>query len=281
MLLANRWFIGTSLALAGVVGGWESSNAPATPATLNDANSTVRFDPASVSGEYDWVIDSVDVLTRQWFWYRIGNSGPATPIDQIDATPVIVTSDTLPNTGDNFLQLTYENATLKISLIYSLAGGQPGSGVADLHTVVTLNNINSNAEAPPLDVAVFQYSDFNLNDTPNNDTIEIIGPGNYNTARQYDDSTLVHETATSVTPDIYIADLIDGSNDLLPLLNDGSLTNFTPNIPGPVGPGDASWLFGWTASLAPGGTLQFGKDQSIVPEPATLALFASRKRAHA
>lgn len=252
--------------------------------TMTDNNASVNIDPNSSAGISAWIVDGVDHLNYQWLWYRVG-TGPELAFDSANFSTVSVTQP-----FSNFILATYTDSVnqFTIDVQWLLVGGLPGSGLADLHTIVTLNNINSNVEALPLDLAIFQYSDFDLNNTPGNDTIEIIGPGNYDHARQYDDSTLVHETVVSPTPGIYIADLIDGSNDLLPLLNDGSMTNFTPNIPGPVGPGDASWLFGWTASLAPGDTLSFGKDQSIVPEPATLALFASgivliasRKRAHA
>ncbi|MHB1157905.1 MAG: PEP-CTERM sorting domain-containing protein [Phycisphaerales bacterium] len=252
--------------------------------TMTDNNAAVNIDPDSSAGISAWTVDGVDHLNYQWLWYRVG-TGPELAFDSANFSSVSVTQPL-----SNMVLATYTDSVnqFTINVQWLLVGGLPGSGLSDLQTIVTINNINANTEAAPIDFAVFQYSDFDLNNTPGNDTIEITGPTNYNTARQYDGSTQIHETVVSLTPDIYIADLIDSSNDLLPLLNDGSMTNFTSNIPGPVGPGDASWLFGWTAPLAPGETLPFSKDQSIVPEPATLALFASglaliasRKRTHA
>lgn len=270
MLLAKKWVIGTSLAMAGVVGGWDSSNALATTVTLNDANSTVRFDSASASGEYDWVIDSVDVLTRQWFWYRIGNSGPATSIDQIDATPVIVTTDTAPNTGDNLLQLTYENTTLKISLIYSLSGGQPGSGVATMTQFISIQA----KQAITGPVWFYQYADFNLSA---ND-IDSLNVTNGNTARQTGDDGSIQQSPATPAPTRYQVDV--GAN-LLALLASGALTldNNTHTVTG-----DVNWLFAWNLGSMSANQQKFiSIPQTVriypaghnVPEPAAMVLFAA------
>ena len=132
MLLGKRWMIAATVAMAGVVVGVGASKANATLVTLNDANSTVDFDTSANGGAYNWVIDSVDVLSRQWFWYRIGGSGPAESIDQISATPTVLTADTGPNIGNDLLQLVYENATLQITLLDTLSGGQADSGSSTL-----------------------------------------------------------------------------------------------------------------------------------------------------
>ncbi len=54
-----------------------ASPAQAAPITLVDHNSSVTIDPDSQAGMHDWVVDGVDHLFQQWFWYRIGSNPEA------------------------------------------------------------------------------------------------------------------------------------------------------------------------------------------------------------
>ena len=61
--------------------------------------------------------------------------------------------------------------------------------------------------------------------------------------------------------------------DLLASLNDGGPTNLNDNA-GPLLNGDLTWAFQWDLTLNPGDEVILSKNQSLVPEPATLALLA-------
>ena len=56
------------------------------PITLQDGNTTVTIDPNNpADGVNSWTVNGVNQLLQQWFWYRIGNTGPAYSIDTLGA----------------------------------------------------------------------------------------------------------------------------------------------------------------------------------------------------
>ena len=67
----------------------------ATVYEISDRNSTACVDvgSSSQSGMFNWYVDGADQIAKQWFWYRIGASGPEQSIDTLGA-PVVATSDT-------------------------------------------------------------------------------------------------------------------------------------------------------------------------------------------
>jgi hypothetical protein len=252
-----------------VIGGLAVSNAPAALVTLSDANSTLDMDTASSGGEYNWVIDSVDVLSRQWFWYRIGTSGAATSIDLISATPTILTADTAPNAGNDLMQMVYENSMLKVTLLSSLAGGQVGSGSSTLVQQVTIK-AKQNLAGP---LQFYQYADFNLSST-GPDSLLI---ANGNTAVQTGGTGTMQQTAVTPAPATYQADT---NSNLLALLGSGGLA--LDNDPHTVS-GDVNWLFGWDfGALRANQSKLISIPQTVlvilpgedVPEPAAVAIFA-------
>src|SRR5574340_944668 len=68
---------------------------------LTDQNSVTTVDVGSQAGQSSWLVDGVNQMSKQWFWYRIGN-GPEASIDTISAPQVVLPS---PNT----LSVTYAN----------------------------------------------------------------------------------------------------------------------------------------------------------------------------
>src|SRR5262245_23066280 len=68
------------------------ANLSAGGATLSDKNSTINMNLNSSAGMTDWLVDGVDQLNQQWFWFRIG-SGPQFDISTLGA-PTITTLGT-------------------------------------------------------------------------------------------------------------------------------------------------------------------------------------------
>ncbi len=134
--------------------------ASATPIyTLSSGNSSVSINVGSQTGMYNWTVDGQNQLNQQWFWYRIGNSGPAASIDTISSpTASLLTA--------GILSTTYANARFSVNVLYSLVGGAPGSGASDLSEQILIHNLTGST----LSFDFFQYADFNLGGTPNNDT---------------------------------------------------------------------------------------------------------------
>ena len=90
-----------------------------------------------------------------------------------------------------------------------------------------------------------------------------------NKASQVEGAVYITESIVTGSPDHYQVDVLDGANNILPLITAGS---DLLDVAGPVGPGDLTWGFQWDATLATGGVLIISKKKNIVPEPTALAL---------
>ena len=222
---------------------------------LNDANSTAQFDLGTQAGQFNWVVDQTPQLAQQWFWYRVGDL-PEASFDTIGA-PVVI--QPIPS----FLSATYTmpgSFTAPLSLF--LSGGQLGSGTADIAETIRINNISGS----PLDFHLFQYVNFDLNGTPQGDTVHFLAP---NTVEQSEGSTILSETV--ITPSASHREAALSPQTLL-ALNDGAATTLN-DFDGPLGPDDVTWAFQWDVTIATSGTLIVSKDKQIrIPEPMTLLL---------
>ncbi len=221
---------------------------------LADLNSEVRIDPASDAGMYSWTVDGVEHLGRQWFWCRIGSEGPEMPLNLLGAPAVSATPWAL--------EARYQNATVAVTVRYMLTGGLEGSLTADVAESIRISNLGTTA----LDMHFFQYSDFNLEGTAEDDVIWLAG-ADHNTVRQAGVETAFSEVVVTPAPSHYE---VGSAADLLAGLMDGSPTT-AGNLGGPYA-GDIGWIFQWDARIAPGRSFLISKDKMIdpVPEPITL-----------
>jgi hypothetical protein len=259
----GRLVLLSALSLAAVAGVASSSDAA--PLTLTDQNSVIEIDPNSQAGMYTWQVDGIDNLFQRWFWYRIGSAGPESSIDTISA-PTITGFG-----GSQDGKLTYENAALRVEIKYSLVGGAAGSLDSDLGEQVRITNKTMGS----LSLHLFEYTDFDLKGTPEDDTASLVSP----TAVLQTDgaSNIIASESLSVTPgpshreiNIFSATR-DNLNDGAPTtLNDGA---------GPVGPGDVTWAFEWDLLVPKDGTVLISKSlkdaPAAVPEPTILLMFGA------
>jgi hypothetical protein len=231
--------------------------------TMTDGNSVAQINTSSQAGMFSWTVDGLNQLAQQWFWYRVGASGPEFSIDTIGAP-------TSTQTNANVLTTVYTGSQLSVRLDYVLRGGTPGSGTADLNEQVTINNLSG----APLALHFFQYSDFDLNGTAGGDTVQLgkNGSGLYNLADQTKGATTLAETVTTPGANEGEAAFF---NSTLVKLNNGVADTLNNNA-GPVGPGDVTWALEWDTTIATGGSFIIGKDKNItgVPEPGTFALMS-------
>ena len=225
--------------------------------TLTDQNSVAQFDVGSQAGQFNWTVDGVSHVYQQWFWYRVGDSGPEASLDTISAPVATLVG--------NYLNVQYFGAGFDATLKFLLTGGQAGSGTSDIAETIRINN-TSGAELP---FHFFQYVDFNLSGVPEGDTVKFLAP---NTVQQSKGTTALTETVITPASSHREAAFFPQT---LAALNDGLPTTLNDNA-GPLGPGNVTWAFQWDANIAPGKTLLISKDKQIVviPEPATLALLA-------
>ncbi len=246
---------------------------PITPITLVDRNAELEFDVDGEFSNVDLRIDGVDVLKKQWFWYRIGTTGPEAPIDSLGGM-VATTADKDLDAGDEVLDLTFENNQLRVQVKYTLTGGTSLSGAAGVSESIVLTNKTDTQ----LNLNFFQYVDFDVFQADVDDTLSIVSG---NTAQQDDNVTgSVEETVVSPAPGSFQADT---GSTLLDSLRDGATTTLTDN-PGPV-VGDVNWAFGWDFTLGAAGSaddevvISKIKDIALdsetpLPEPTSLALLA-------
>lgn len=239
--------------------------------TLSDSNASVFIDTqdgdGSPVGVQAFVVDGVDHLHEQWFWYRIGQTTAEAPIHTLNQVG-ITASDTNFDPGLDTLNVTYADpaGAFRISITYTLEGGLAGSGVATLAEGIRIENLTSQA----LDFHFFQYSDFDLAGDSSNDTVVIT---NNNTAVQSKPSGTLTETVVTTAADRIQADVFSVLRDSL---NDAGTT--TLNNVASFGPGDATWAFQWDRLLAPEGlpgsdlVISKLKRVEIIPEPTTLSI---------
>ena len=96
----------------------------ATTVTMSDSNSTVLVNPDGSNGVFNWTVDGVNQLKKEWYWFRLAGAGAQT---RLDTLPVTYTAPT-----PNLLRATYSGTGFSIQLLLSLSGGTPGSGNSDL-----------------------------------------------------------------------------------------------------------------------------------------------------
>lgn len=252
-----------SLAVFAVALGMVVSSASAAVFTLEDQNSSAIFDMAG-DGQIVWVVDGVDQLFEQSFWWRVGSAGAEAPVTGLDVIGSLA-SDSNPwsDSRVDVLGTLYRDPAqrFEIELSYKLRGGLPGTKTSDLAETIVIRNLS----ATSLAFNFFQYVDFDLGGLADDDTVWF---SNDNTVVQTSEDMMVTETV--VTP-VAANRQVDYIPVLIDLLTDSDPSTLSNNN-GPLGPGNVAWAFQWTFDLAPGGTFIISKDKLIVPEPTTMAL---------
>lgn len=251
-------FRGCSCAVMGVVLSLLFAAVPGEAAvfTLTDANSTAVVD-SGTGGMTDWTIDGIPQLARQWFWYRVGNTGGESNLGSL---PLNSGSLVAPD----YLQLVYQGASFTVEAKFILTGGAPGAGGSDIAELIKVYN----AGATPLDFHFFQFCNLHLAGSIVNDSVEITGG---NTAGQTLGSVWASETVLTPLPAHHQVGL---APSILASLDDASPTTLS-DLSGPMGPGDLAWSFEWDVVIQPGKSFQISKDKQIVPEPTTLCLLSA------
>lgn len=247
-----------------------AGNAGAVGIPLSDLNSTVTINPFSQSGVTPWFVDGVGQLWSQWFWFRVGSTGPESSLEQLGPPTSVAAADTNLNPGDDQLTALYTSSgtlpPFTVQLDFSLQGSAVGSGISDLSEQIRIMNTGT----APLSIHFFQYNDFDLTASATDDHAKRVSA---NVIEQYDSWTLFSEEVTTAAPDGYE---IGPFNSIIASLNDGSPTTLSNTVP-MLGPADITFAWQWDFEIAPGETALIDKSKHIepVPNPATLLLLGS------
>lgn len=233
---------------------------------LVDKNSTADINPfadTNIKGVNSWICDGANSLFQQWFWYRIGDTGPEASIDTI-STPLINASDTDFDPGDETLNLRYENNILQLNLTITLIGGDVGSGVSDLMEGIEIINKTDSI----LDLHFFQYVDFDLGIEFTDESVTLVNSNTF-LQTELESTAWVSEAVVVPTASLYEANVYPVT---FSTLNDTGADNLNNNPA--AGIGDVTWAFQWDVELAPYDSYIISKDKRIegIPEPATWTL---------
>jgi hypothetical protein len=257
--------LGGALAAAGALGGaLAAAPARATGFTLVDENSVVQLDTTEGNGcVYAWVVDGIDQLACETFFYRVG-SDPEAEIATL-TVDVEGTSDADFDGDDDTLFVRYLGTGFEIEVRLALTGGPDGSGISDLGEQISITNTTDSV----LDFHFFEYADFILTGDGGSDTVSF---PNAHTVRETA-GLVILETVVTPAPSHHQASPWPALPNLLSDLDADDLDD-TPAIGGSIGPGDIIWALQWDFAIAPGDTAQVSKDKRIevIPEPETAAL---------
>lgn len=235
--------------------------------TLQDGNSMAHVDTNSIGGNRpgmdQWEIDGVNQLYSQWFWYRVGNSGPE---QRINALPIIgeFSSNTNFDPRPDSMSVLFGNNQLNIEIRFTLRGGSAGSNRGDIAEQIRITNNTSS----PLPMSFFQYSDFDLGGDVDDDFVGIMGP---NVVRQADSTSGLSINETVVTPPANNWE-VGAFPATISRLDDANTDNLNGNGGPLVGSADYTWAFQWNITIPAGRTFIISKDKSITPAPGALAL---------
>ena len=254
-----------TLFVLGLAGFFLAAAMPATAAVvynLLDDNSSLSVDTGGGAGINTWTVDAITHLEAQWFWYRTGAMIDEASISTL-ALGTTGATDTNFDGNLDTAYMKYTGAGFTLELRTSLDGGAAGDGSSILGEQITIKNTG----AANLTFHFFQYTDFNLGGTPNDDKIQIIGtlPDSvFQSDPKYNGDTVVVPQAAT----FYEA---GGAAALLAVFSDGlptTLANVTTAGPG----SDVAWALQWDFTLLVGKTFQIGPQKLITPEPATMAM---------
>jgi hypothetical protein len=226
--------------------------------TLTDGNSSAMVNVNSSAGMSQWTVNGVNNLNQQWFWFRAG-SGPQSPINSIS-------SANYTQSAPNSLDTIYANNIYSVEINYTLTGG--GIGSSDIGEGITIHN----STASTLSFHFYQYSDFNLLNTPGGDQVVM----NASQAYQYKGPSGIAEGIISPTADAFEANTTGGTTSTLYKLNNTS--DLVLNGSASSGPGDVTWAYQWDLEIPANSDAILTKDKlldiQIIPEPSTLLVGA-------
>jgi hypothetical protein len=137
--------------------------------TLTAGSTSLQVNLGPSAGLSDWMVNGINQLDYQWFYYSVG-SGTIASIDSISSpgVPEIINSSSTAILND-----TYASSTVSATALFELEGAQSASGQAKLATTITLENLGSTAQTFHL----YQFSDFDLGNTPGSQIVQFAGTG--------------------------------------------------------------------------------------------------------
>ena len=232
-----------TLAIAALLAATVSAGAA--DINLTSGNSEVWVDPETGFGVMDWLVDGVDHLAQDWFWYRLDGQTEETPVDWLDQGPFSDDGSTAT--------LNYGNDDFALELVIS-----PGAN--SLTRTLTVTNLTG----LPLSLSLFHYVDLDVDEEWDNN-VAVVGPQ----VLQDGPLSQVATTSSLAFSHFQIGDYFDLSD----LLLDTSLIALD-DVGGPLF-GDYAFILQFDLEIGAGQSESFSVTSVVVPEPASLALLGA------
>lgn len=249
------------IALAVLAGA--AVSASAVPISVWDRNSQADFN--NPGGQVNWLVDGVDQVFNQRFYYRTALMADESPVDSLPALGPVAT-DTNPFSDNRVDTAAYQfndiPQGLEFEVSFKLRGGLAGSGNSDLAETIIIRNVGAVAQT----VSFFQYVDFDLGNSIGGD-MAWIEDGRVAYQNEVGGGIYMTETVAAPAPDFFEVGIYPNT---LNRFGNGVADTLSNNA-GPV-VGDATWAFQWNFVVAPGSQFTISKDKLIVPTPGALAL---------
>ena len=243
-------------ALAGLIGQHPAQ--AATGGLLTDGNSSVGLSLNSSAGLTNWLVNGINQVRQQWFWFRIGGGGPEADISTISAP---VTS----SANAHQLTVTYDlPGQYGVTVKYDLSGGLNPS----LTEAVTIANHTTGI----LDFHFFEYGHVTLgNSTANQSVLFTSDLTGITSVGQYGTGGQSYQSAFTLSGSRAEAGLTTDVPNTLAKLTDANPTTLNNNQSS--GPGDATYGVEWDLSINAGASKQISILTSV-PEPSVVGLGA-------
>jgi len=258
----------------GVLIGSVCGSQAATTFSVTNNNSNITVDAVPVpgfnfGGLIGWEVDPPNSgirshVEQQWYWYRL--PGMSREYAVSDPAGGLTFVDGLVS-GNQIAVSFRTNQLFIVELEYTLNGGAPGSGQSSLTELITFRNLTSE----PLSLTWFEFDDFDLNYTLNNDTAS----GGVAGITQVDPSGVTLTVTHDVTPNHFRIATAPGFPDapIFDDLEDNDVDNLDDSG-NPTGPGLIRFGFQWELELPVGQDYSITVTKLIIPEPTTGLLVA-------
>jgi len=184
-----------------------------------------------------------DHMFQNWWWYRTDSDTREFALSNLTA---------FDQPQANTVSLTYEESGLRYEITYTL------TDVGDNQAVVVAQLTITNGTSTPIELNLFNYSDFDMEASSGSDRGELVRPGYMR----------VFETNTAhiATPQTPFAWQIGAYPDVRDLLTDTDIDDLN-NSGSPFGPGDFTGAFQWRFTLLDGESRSMALALTLNVEP--------------
>jgi hypothetical protein len=186
-----------------------------------------------------------DHMFQNWWWYRTGTDTREFALSNLTA---------FEQPQANTVSLTYEESGLRYEINYTL------TDAGDNQAVVVAQLTITNATSTPIELNLFNYSDFDMEQSAGSDRGELVRPGYIR----------VYETNTAhiVAAETPFAWQIGAFPSVRNLLTDTDIDDLN-NSGSPFGPGDFTGAFQWQYTLNAGASRSLQLLLTLNVEPPT------------